>query len=92
MGHRINERNSGHWTTEGEPKVRRTKRTLSAADKELVREILDKVLSAVEFDPDISEPGQTAYSPDGRWTDGGRFLISLTREQVILLGEIVNGL
>lgn len=92
MGHRINERNSGHTTIEGEPKVRRTKRNLSASDKAFMAFVLDRVLSAVEFDQGVSGEGVTQHDPEGRWTDGGRFLISLTRQQVMLLGEIVEGL
>ncbi len=70
--------------------VQYRKEKLSEAEREIAREILRRVYDCLQFDPSISELGDTPYTDDGRWTDGGRFLISVSREQVILLEQIIN--
>ena len=48
MGYRINERNAGHWTLDGEPKQRLrkvlTSKTLSANEKYMLLHVLERVI------------------------------------------------
>lgn len=89
---RINERNAGHWTLDGEPKTRKAKKpqAMTAADTDLLLQVLGKVIDCMEFDLDISERGH--LHPDAKFTDGGRFMLCLTREQHEQLGEIYEKL
>ena len=52
MGYRINERNTGSWTTDSEPKIRRKKidKTLSNSDRCLIGYILEEVIPKLEYD------------------------------------------
>lgn len=70
--------------------VQYRKEKLSELERELAREILQRVYGCLQFDPEISEPGDTPHSDEGRWTDGGRFLISASREQVLALENIIK--
>lgn len=72
----------------GHVQYRREK--LSEQEREIAREILQRVYDCVQFDPEISEPGDTPHSDEGRWTDGGRFLISMSRQQVLALENIIK--
>ena len=72
----------------GHVQYRREK--LSEQEREIAREILQRVYNCVQFDPEISEPGDTPHSDEGRWTDGGRFLISMNRDQVLALEDIIK--
>lgn len=85
---RINERNSGHWTLDGEPKTRKTKKQsgFTSCDRLLLAGVLEKVIDCMAFDADISERGH--LHPDAKFTDGGRFMLCLTRSQFEHLGDI----
>ena len=72
----------------GHVQYRREK--LSEQEREIAREILQRVYDCVQFDSEISEPNCTPHSNEGRWTDGGRFLISVSREQVLALEKIIG--
>lgn len=72
----------------GHVQYRREK--LSEQEREIAREILLRVYDCLKFDPDVSEPGNTPHTDEGRWTDGGRFLISMNREQVLSLEDIIK--
>lgn len=91
MAHRINERNAGHWTWDGEPKIRRTQKQdtrLSAEEIALTSAVLRKVYESMQFDPDVSKRGH--LHPDAKFTDGGRFMLSISREQYEKLFEIIE--
>jgi len=80
MGYRINERNIGDHKLEGGVKGRRTaKAKLSEQEIELAKAILKRVYDCLEFDKDLSKRGH--LHDDSIWTDGGRFIISLTGKQ-----------
>jgi len=85
---RINERNSGHWSLDGEPKTRRTKirKQMTADDRKLLLQVVERVIDCMAFDTDISEHGR--LHPDAKFTDGGRFMLCLNRLQLEQLGEI----
>ena len=78
MGHRINERNSGTWSLESEPKTRKSKKQpLSNEEKRLCLIALRLVHESLEYDPDLSEHGH--LHPEARFSDGGRFLANFSR-------------
>jgi len=85
---RINERNSGHWSLDGEPKTRKAKarKSMSAYDRDLLLQVLGRVIDCLQFDPEISERGR--LHTEAKFTDGGRFLICMSRLQYEQLGEI----
>lgn len=94
MAHRINERNSGHWSIDGEPKRRSVKQRkpgiiASAEEKELVISLLEKVFDGMDFDPEISERGH--LHPDAKFTHGGRFIACISRKQYEMLSDIIYG-
>lgn len=63
---------------------------LSESEREMACEILQRVYDCLQFDPEVSEPSDTPHSDEGRWTDGGRFIISMSREKVLELDEIIK--
>jgi len=88
MAHRFNERNIGGYTLEGEIKKRRiAKPKLSKHEVALAKAILEKVYESLEFDKQLSERGH--LHDDSIWTDGGRFVISLTGKQKDDLFDII---
>lgn len=74
MGHRINERNIGHTSLEGEAKKRGKK--LNSAEIEVVKLILNRVYDAMDKDESL-----------GVFVDGGRITIGLSGEQMYDLFE-----
>ena len=74
---RINERNTGSWSVEGQLKVRRGKSSFTQNQKYLLSQVLEKVLAAMEHDPE----GRGPLHPESRWTDGGNFTLSMSGEQ-----------
>jgi hypothetical protein len=86
---RINERNTGNYTLDGNAKTRRSKVDikLSDSDKVLAKSILFKVYEAMEFDATLSERGH--LHPDAKFTDGGRITLSMNRTQFEQLSEII---
>lgn len=89
MGYRINERNIGDHTLEGGAKRRRTaKAKLSEEEIELAKAVLQSVYDCLQFDKDLSERGH--LHDDSVWTDGGRFIISLTGKQKNDLFDIIH--
>jgi hypothetical protein len=81
MAYRYNERNAGHWTLDGEPKQRRTRKPkgLSEDEKALAKEILLRVYECMERE----EIG---------FVDGGRFMLCLDRDQMWTLRETIEKL
>lgn len=70
MGYRINERNTGSYSLEGNMKQRRTKKEkLTAEEKQLAKDVLMKVYGCMEKDDDLG------------YTDGGRFMLCLSKQQ-----------
>lgn len=86
---RVNERNIGYYSIDGNMKHRRTKveRKMSDSDKTLTKAILFKVFEAMEYDKEASDFGH--LHPDAKFTDGGRITMSMTRTQFEQLSEIV---
>lgn len=78
MSHRINERNSGNWSIDGEPKKRKSKK-LNPDEQYLANEILGKVFTCMDYDKELE-----AY------TDGGNFILSLSKEEMETLAGIIR--
>lgn len=86
---RINERNIGDHSLNGDVKRRRySKPKLTQKDIELIKGVLQKVYDSLEYDRELSERGH--LHNDSIWTDGGRFIISLTGKQKDGLYDIIN--
>jgi hypothetical protein len=62
--------------------------TLTRVEADFTAEILGKVHDIMRFDPDISDHGQ--LHPDATFTDGGRFLLSLSRREYEFLFLIIE--
>lgn len=86
---RVNERNTGHCSLEGAAKARRTsKKVINEKDTELMKSILEKVFDSLEYNPALNDVGH--LNPGAKYTDGGRFAICLTREQLEQLSDIIH--
>lgn len=80
MAHRINERNTGHSRLDGGAKIRKPKGvTIRGEEKEIAANILQKVYDCMQKDEDV-----------GAFTDGGRFLLMLDRQEMTVLLETIE--
>lgn len=87
---RINERNTGDWSLDGESKQRRRKTPkLSAEQFDFAKQVLERVYDCLQHDRELSE-GHGHLHPDAKWIDGGRFTLMLTTEQKNMLFDIIN--
>ena len=79
MGYRINERNIGSITLNGELKKRkRIDKNLTNDEKYLAATILNKVYDCMEHDSDLDAS-----------IDGGRFTMMLQSDDMIALRELI---
>lgn len=86
---RINERNTGHITLDGAPKQRRVRSPkITPEEMRLVSAVLEKLLDCMQYDEALSNCGH--LSPNAKYTDGGRFGLTLTREQFELLCDFTH--
>ena len=79
MAHRINERNTGNWTLDGEPKRRRERtkkinRSFNKSEVEMIWFLLNKVADNVVLETD-SEGNQN-------FIDNGNILVMFERERM----------
>jgi hypothetical protein len=88
MGYVINERNSGNWSLDGEPKRRKESKKLTEEDKYLIAQVLRRVYMSLEYDETLSE-GHGHLHPDSVVNDGGRFLINMTKKDADQLWDII---
>ena len=81
MGYRINERNTGTWSLGAEPKNVRSKKVgeMTESDKELLIAVIERVIDAMEFDPQISDRGH--LDEDAKFTDVVQFTLFLSMQQ-----------
>jgi len=77
---RINERNIGNYTLEGEPKKRNRKK-LTDSEKELAKGLLQKFFDAFEWDKDLQS-----------YTEGGRITCMIDQNQFNDLTSLINKL
>lgn len=81
MKYRINERNLGHTTLNGEPKKRsRKEKGLNPEEKRVVIAVLERVYNCMEKDVDFD------------YIDGGNFTLVLNRSDYYWLGEAIDKL
>jgi hypothetical protein len=79
MGYRINEKNIGSITLNGELKKRkRIDKNLTNAEKHLAAMVLNKVYDCMEHDSDLDAS-----------IDGGRFTMMLQSDDMIALRELI---
>lgn len=89
---RINERNIGNISLDGNLKKRNKKQGLILTDNEKIR-VLDCLLlvyECLEYDSEMSECGQV--SQEARFTDGGRFLANFSRKSYEEIGSSIEKL
>ena len=79
MGHRINERNAGHWSLDGEPKHVRTKpkkvsRSFTESEIEMFNYFMNKIADNIQLD--ASDLDNQVYR------DNGDILIQFSRDRI----------
>ena len=77
---RINERNIGSITLDGEPK-KRNRKTLTESEKHLAKALLQKFFDAFEWDKDLQG-----------YTEGGRITCMIDQHQFNDLTSLINKL
>ena len=92
MGHRINERNAGHWSLDGEQKHVRTKlkkvsRSFTESEIEMFNYLMNKIADNIQLD--ASDLDNQVYR------DNGDILIQFSRDRIedvrSLLTKFKNG-
>ena len=86
---RINERNTGHSKLDGGVKTRKTSNKITAEEMFLAKQVLVKVIDAMEYDKELSN-GKGHLSNDAVFSDGGRITLSMTREQFEKLTDLIG--
>lgn len=87
MGHRINERNTGHWSLDSEPKNVRTKskkvsRSFSEGEIEMFNYFIDKIMDNVKLDASDLD--------DQVYRDNGDILIQFSRDRIEDVRSLLN--
>lgn len=85
---RINERNTGHSKLDGGVKIRKQSKKITDEEKYLARQVLTKVINAMEYDKAMSD-GKGHLNSEAIFTDGGRITLSMTREQFEILTDFI---
>lgn len=85
---RINERNIGRCTLEGGAKVRRQSKKINEQEKYLAKQVLTKVINAMEYDKEMSN-GKGYMNSEAIFTDGGRITLAMTREEFEKLIDLI---
>ena len=88
---RINERNTGHSKLDGGVKNRKQSNKITDEEKYLAKQVLSKVINAMEYDKEMSN-GKGHLNSDAMFTDGGRFTLAITREQFEKLIDLIGKL
>ncbi|MCC6181043.1 MAG: hypothetical protein IT237_04350 [Bacteroidia bacterium] len=87
MGHRINERNTGYWSLDGEPKHVRTKpkkvsRSFTEGEIELFDYFMNKIADNIQLD--ASDLNEQVYR------DNGDILIQFSRDRIEDMCSLLN--
>lgn len=85
---RINERNTGNCNLEGDVKIRRKSKKITAEEKFLAKQILSRVIDAMKYDKELSN-GKGHLNSEAIFTDGGRITLSMTREQFDKISDLI---
>ena len=88
---RINERNVGNCNLDGGVKLRKQSNKITDEEKYLAKQVLAKVIDAMEYDKEISN-GKGHLNNDAMFTDGGRITLAMTREQFEKLINLIGKL
>jgi len=86
---RINERNTGNSKLDGGVKTRKTSNKITAEEMFLVKQVLSKVVDAMEYDKELSN-GKGHLNNEAMFTDGGRITLAMTREQFEKLTDLIG--
>jgi len=85
---RINERNIGDHKLDGGAKIRKKSNKITYDEKKLAKQVLAKVIDAMEYDKEMSN-GKGHLNSEAIFTDGGRITLSMTREQFEILTDFI---
>mgnify|MGYP001767822602 CR=1 FL=1 len=88
---RINERNIGNCNLDGGVKVRKQCNKITEEEKYLAKQVLLKVIDAMEYDKEMSN-GKGHLNSEAIFTDGGRVTLSMTREQFEKITDLISKL
>ena len=88
---RINEGNTGNCKLDGGFKTRRQSNKITDEEKYLAKQVLSKVVNAMEYDKEMSN-GKGHLNSDAMFTDGGRITLAMTREQFETLTDLIDKL
>ena len=88
---RINERNTGNCKLDGGVKTRKQYNKITDEEKYLAKQVLAKVIDAMEYDKEMSN-GKGHLNSDAMFTDGGRITLAMTREQFETLTDLIDKL
>jgi hypothetical protein len=91
MGYRYNERNTGSYTMEGNLKSRSKSKKITDDEKVVAKAVLLRVAQCMEYDKEMNE-GKGHLNPNAIFTDGNRFILSLTGEQLDKLWNVIDKL
>ena len=85
---RINERNVGNCNLDGGVKLRKQSNKITDEEKYLAKQVLTKVINAMEYDKELSN-GKGHLNSEAMFTDGGRITLAMTREQFEKLTDFI---
>ncbi len=88
---RINERNVGNCNLDGGVKLRKQSNKITDEEKYLAKQVLTKVINAMEYDKEMSN-GKGHLNSEAMFTDGGRITLAMTREQFEKLTDFIGKL
>ena len=88
---RINERNTGNCKLDGGVKIRKQSNKITDEEKYLAKQVLAKVIDAMEYDKEMSN-GKGHLNSDAMFTDGGRITLAMTREQFEIFTDLIDKL
>jgi hypothetical protein len=77
---RVNEKNVGNCNLNGGVKLRKQSNKITDEEKYLAKQVLQKVINAMEYDKEMSN-GKGHLNSNAMFTDGGRITLAITREQ-----------
>ena len=86
MAHRINERNTGNWTLNGEPKnvnrVKKVSRSFTESEVKMFNYLMGQIINNIELDVDNFE--------EQKFVDNGNIVISFSRDYIDDLRSLVE--
>ena len=86
---RITKKDWTHSKLDEGVKIRKQSNKITDEEKYLAKQVLGKVINAMEYDKEMSD-GKGHLNSEAVFTDGGRITLSMTREQFEKLTDLIN--